>query len=397
MVEHYTGDEINLLDYLVVILKRKKMIIGVTFSAALITTLISLVMTPIYKAETKILPPQQNSSSVASQLLNQFSGGALASVGSALGIENPNDIYIGILKSRTIYDRIIDRFGLMDTYEAGYRADARNSLDESLIVQSGKEGIISIAVEDKDPERAARMANGFVEELKVITQTLAVTEASQRRLFFEEQLNRAKENLIQAEEDMKGFMEKTGAIKMEEQAEAVISSIAILKAQIAAKEVELKVMRTYAAPQNPDLQRVEEELLGMREQLAGLETRDGKNPDPLMPTERMPAIGTDYIRKMRDLKYHETLFELMAKQYEIARVDEARDATIIQVLDEAVPPERRAKPKRKLMVMVAAFIGFFFSIFAAFFLEYIKNLRKGSDNKERLDALKRYAKFRPGR
>jgi tyrosine-protein kinase Etk/Wzc len=397
MAENHNADEINLLDYLIVILKRKKMIIGVTLSAALITALISIAMPPVYRAETRILPPQQSSMGVASQLLAQFAGDASGLVGGALGIKKPNDVYIGMLKSRTIYDRIIDRFGLMDIYEARYMEDARSRLDEVLNVQSGKDDIITVSVEDKDPERAARMANAFVEEMKDITQNLAVTEASQRRLFFEEQLKRAKENLIKAEEAMKGFQEKTGAIKIEDQTAAVIESIARFRALIAAKEVELKVMKTYATSQNPDFQRVEEELRGMREQLTALEAREGKKPDPLMPTASMPAIGTDYIRKLRDLKYNETLFELMAKQYEIARVDEARDATIIQVLDEAIPPERRAKPKRALMVLVTAFTGLFFSVFGAFFMEHMKNIEMDADNRERLDSIKKYAKLRPVR
>jgi uncharacterized protein involved in exopolysaccharide biosynthesis len=397
MMEEHNGDEINLLDYLIVVLKRKKMIIGVTLSAASITVLVSLLMTPIYRAETRILPPQQNSSGLASQFLAQFAGDASGLLSGTLGIKNPNDVYVGMLRSRTLYDRIIDRFGLMEIYEARYRSDARERLEESLSVESGKDGIIAIAVEDEDPERAARMANAFVRELKEITQDLAVTEASQRRLFFEEQLKRSKENLIRAEEDMKGFQEKTGAIKIEEQTAAVIESIARLRALIAAKVVELKVMKTYATSQNPDFQRVEEELSGMREQLAALEAREGKKPDPLMPAESMPSIGTDYIRKLRDLKYNETLFELMAKQYEIARVDEARDATVIQVLDEALPPEKRARPKRALMVLVTAFAGLFFSIFGAFFTEYMGNLKKDADNRERLDSLKKYAKFGPVR
>lgn len=395
MAENHNADEINLLDYLIVILKRKKMIVGVTLSATLITALISLVMTPIYRAETRILPPQQNSSGLASQLLAQFAGDASGLVGGALGIKKPNEVYIGMLKSRTIYDRIIDRFGLMEIYDARYMEDARSRLDKVLNVQSGKDDIITVSVEDKDPERAARMANAFVEELKEITQNLAVTEASQRRLFFEEQLRRVKENLMKAEEAMKGFQEKTGAIKIEDQAAAVIEYIARFRALIAAKEVELKVMKTYATSQNPDFQRVEEELRGMREQLAALEERKGEKPDPLMSTESMPAIGTDYIRKLRDLKYNETLFELMTKQYEIARVDEARDATIIQVLDEALPPEKKAKPKRALMVLVTAFTGLSFSVFGAFFMEHMKNMEMDTDNRERLDSIKRYAKLRP--
>lgn len=210
-----------------------------------------------------------------------------------------------------------------------------------------------------------------------------------------EQLKDAKESLIKAEESMRGFQERTGAIKIDEQAKAVIEGIAQLRAQIAAKEVGLKVMRTYATPQNPDLQRTEEELRGLRAELRKLEARGSDhNPDPLMPTGRIPGVGTEYIRKLRDFKYNEALYEILLKQFEAAKLDEAKDAAMIQVIEKAIPPEKRAKPKRKQMVMIAMVTGFFFSIFAAFFMEYIEKSSKGPDNKERFETLKRYANFR---
>jgi tyrosine-protein kinase Etk/Wzc len=386
--------DVSVLDFLIIILKHKRLVWGITLSAAAMTVLISLLMTPMYRAETKILPPQQNTSGIATELLSQFSGGGLGLVGGALGLKNPNDIYVGMLKSRTISDRIIDRFKLMEIYDARYMTDARKELDGLLDVQSDKEGIITVSVEDEDPARAAAMANAFVGELRDLTQNLAVTEASQRRLFFEEQLKKAKGDLIRAEDAMKGFQEKTGAIQIDEQAKAVIDAIAQLRAQIAEKEVELKVMRTYATSANPDLQMTEEALAGMKQQLQRMERGGEKNPDPLVPTGRMPAVGTDYLRKLREVKYYETLFALMAKQYEIAKVDEARNATVIQVLDRAVPPEKKARPKRALMAVVATFTGFFFAVFAAFFAEFVE--RSGSDagNREKLDAIRRNAKFR---
>jgi tyrosine-protein kinase Etk/Wzc len=387
-------DDVSVLDFLIVILKHKKLILGITLSAVAMTLLISLLMTPMYRAETKILPPQQNTSGIASELLSQFSGGGLGLVGGALGLKNPNDIYVGMLESRTIGDRIIDRFKLMEIYDADYMTDARKELDGLLDVQSDKEGIITVSVEDEDPARAAAMANAFVEELRDLTQNLSVTEASQRRLFFEEQLKKAKGDLIRAEDAMKGFQEKTGAIQIDEQAKAVIDGIAQLRAQIAEKEVELKVMRTYATSANPDLQRTEEALAGMKQQLQRMERGGEKNPDPLVPTGRMPAVGTDYLRKLRDVKYYETLFDLMAKQYEIAKVDEARNATVIQVLDRAVPPEKKARPKRALMAVVATFTGFFFAVFAAFFAEFVERSRSDAGNREKLDAIRRNAKFR---
>ena len=396
--EDIMSDEINLLDYLVVLLKRKRLIMGITFGAAIITAIISLIMPPIYRAETKILPPQQGSS-MATQFLSQLGSAAGlvgGAVGGAVGIKTPNDLYIGLLKSRLVLDGVIDRFKLMELYKTKSRENARRGLADTLKARDDKKsGIITIGVEDKDPKRAADMANAFVEELKNMNKGLAVTEAGQRRLFFEEQLKDTKEALIKAEDSMEGFQERTGAIKIDEQAKAVIEGIANLRAQIAAKEVGLKVMRTYATPQNPDIQRAEEELRGMREQLGRLETRSGgHNPDPLMPTGRIPALGTEYIRKLREFKYQEALYEILLKQYEAARLDEARDAAIIQVIEKAIPPEKRVKPKRKQMVMIATFSGLFFSVFAAFFMEYIEKLKSNPEDKVRLEAIKKNANFR---
>lgn len=387
-------DEINLLDYLIVLLKRKRLILGITLGAAIITAIISLIMPPVYRAETKVFPPQQRSSSLALGMLNQLGG--IPDISGALGLKTPGDLYVGILTSRTVADRIIDRFDLLKLYDAEYREDARKQLLEDVLNATidKESGIITISVEDKDPKRAANMANAFVEELMNLTKGLAVTETAQRRLFFEEQLKDTKSSLLKAEEAMKGFQEKTGVLQVEEQAKAVIEGIANIRAQVAAKEVELKVMRTYSTPNNPDLQKAEEALKGLKLELNKLEAKGGTNPDPLMPTGRMPAVGTEYIRKLRDLKFNETLYELLAKQYELAKLDEARDVVIIQVVDKAIPPDKRAKPKRTLMVIIATFTGFFLAVFAAFFMEFRERASGDPENKERFETLKRYANFR---
>jgi tyrosine-protein kinase Etk/Wzc len=391
-----SGDEVNLLHSLLVILKHKKMIVCVTLAFAVITAVISLMMTPIYKADTKILPPQASGSSISSQVLSQL-GDSSGVIGSSLGIENPNDLYIGMLKSRVIYNYIINRFELMALYKAEYVEDAREILAGSVTIASNKKDkIISVSVEDKDPKRAAEMANAFIEKLKEMTQTFAVTEASKRRLFFEEQLKKVKEDLLKSEETMQGLQETTGAVSMDDQAKVVIESIAELRAQIAAKEVEIKVLKTYTEPKNPDLQKTQDALKGMKEQLQKLETKSGETPDPLMSTGRMPAIGTDYVRKLRDVKYQETLLDLMAKQYEIARVDEARDATVIQVLDKATPPARKAKPSRTIMVIMATIIGLFLSTLTAFFIEHMERIADDEENKKMIELLRTYSFFNWG-
>ena len=265
-------ESINLFDSLLVLLRWKKFILTLTLSLAALTALISLVLPTIYRAETSILPPQQSSSGMAAQLMSQVGGFGLEGVLS--GIKTTNELYVGLLKSRFVLDRIIDRFGLLAEYKTKYREDARISLMNDLSIDNDKRSnIITIRVDHKDPRTAADMANAFVEELKNLTQGIAVTEASQRRLFFEEQMKNTKTDLVRAEDSLKGFQEKTGTIEIKEQAKAVIESIAHLRAQIAAKEVQRKVFMTYATSRNPDVQKTEEELKGMQEQLSKLEGR----------------------------------------------------------------------------------------------------------------------------
>lgn len=386
-------DEINLLDYLIVLLKRKKLIISITFGAAIITAIICFIISPTFEAQTTILPPKQSSSSA--ELLAQASG-LSGFIGGALGMQTSSELYIGMLKSRTILDHIIDRFKLMELYDVEYREDAREELIEDVLnATSDKDsGIITVAVEDKDPKRAANMANAFVEELRNLTKGLAVSEAAQRRLFFEEQLKDTKTALINSEEAMKSFQEKTGALQVEEQAKAVIEGIAGLRAQIAAKEVEIKVIKTYSTPNNPDLQKAEEALRGLKAELSKLEARGSGGYDPLMPTGRMPEVGTEYMRKLRDLKFNETLYELLAKQYEAAKLDEARESAIIQVIDKAVPPDKKAKPKILLLVAIATAAGFFLAILSAFFMEYKVRASQDPENREKFEELKGLAKFK---
>jgi tyrosine-protein kinase Etk/Wzc len=388
-----SGDETNLLHYLMVIMKRKKIIAGITLSCALITAVISLIMPDIYKARTKILPPQQSGSSISSQVLSEI-GGASGLIGNSLGIKNENDMYVGILKSDTIHDFLIDKFGLMKIYDSRYREDARDKLDSSVTIENGKDSIISVSVEDESPQRAAEIANAFIEKLKEIAQSFSVTEASARRIFFEEQLNKVKENLLKAEEAMKGLQEKTGAFSMDDQTKAVIQSIADLRAQISAKEVEISVMKTYIEPKNQDLRKAQAALKEMKEQLQIFEAKTGENTDTLMPTGRMPQVGTDYARKFREVKYNETLFDLISGQYEIARVDEAKDAIVIMVLDKARPPTKKVKPKRILMVAIATFTGFFLAIFAAFFMEYAEKASSDAGNRKIIELIKAYSIIR---
>jgi tyrosine-protein kinase Etk/Wzc len=385
------GVEINLTKLVRALSRHTRLILGITVASAVVAVVVSLLLPAYYKAEARILPPQEKPGNLAAQMMGQ-AGGLLALAGGATPLKSQGELFLAMMKSRTVLDRIVDRFDLLNRYRFGllnlggkrYREDARKRLLELLSAREDrKSGIVILTVEDKDSKRAADMANAFVEELKSLAGGLAITEAGQRRMFFEDQLSHTKESLARAEEEIKAFQQRTGMFQVDAQARAIIEGIARLRAGIAVKEVEAKVLRSFATAQNPDLQRVEEEIRALRQELEKVETSKGHGFDPLMPSGRVPEMGTEYLRKLRQLKYNETLYELLSKQFELAKLDEARDAVVIQVIDRAIPPERKSWPPRAWIVLLSAAMGLLLVIIFVLRLEWstIKSENPSSDEK----------------
>jgi tyrosine-protein kinase Etk/Wzc len=383
-------DEISLLDLAIVLAKHKKLILGLPFAAAVVAAGVSLLMPNVYTATARILPPQQ-SQSTAAAMLGQL--GALAgAAGSSLGIKNPNDLYVGMLKSRSVADGLIERYGLQRRYEQETLDDTRKALEKVTKVSAGKDGIVAIEVDDEDPRFAAELANAYVDALHRLNQTLAVTEAAQRRLFFERQLQQTQDSLARAEVELKKVQQATGVVQLDAQGKAAIEAVAALRARIAAKEVELAAMRTFATERNPDYQRLTEELAGLRGQLARFER--GGEPSALPSAARLTEAGLDYVRKLREVKYQETVFELLARQFEAAKLDEARNASLIQVLDKAVPPERKSKPRRSLIVIVSALATGLIAVLLAFMREARERALADPERADRYRLLRQYLKWR---
>lgn len=334
----------SLLDLLVALAERKWFILSMTLAGALVMTVIAFLLPPMYTATASIMPPQQQQSA-ASALLGQL--GPIVG-GGALGIKTPADIYVAILGSRTIADDLIQSFSLRQLYGVPTVFDARKVLAKRSRISGGRDPLIKVAVEDRDPKRAAALANAYLEELSRQNGRLALTESAQRRLFFERQLEAQKKSLADAEVALKATQERTGVLQVTAQVESVIGNMARLRAGIAIREVALSSLESAATPQNPEVVRQQAELGALRQQLQKLETSGdpGGHGDTFIPTSLVPKVGLEYVRAVRDLKYNETLFELLLKQYEAARIDEAKEAPVIQVVDSAVPPERRSWPSR---------------------------------------------------
>jgi tyrosine-protein kinase Etk/Wzc len=340
------------------VLRERKFIGIVVLIGTIVALVLALLLPKEYTAKALAMPPSQNQSSMSGMLLGQL--GSLAGMGAKdLGLKNPTDLYIGILHSRTVADSLIQQFHLEKLYGKKDMTDVRAKLKDRTEIVATKESMISISVTDRDPKRAADMANAYVKELQTLSNTLAVTEASQRRMFYEQQLQQAKNQLGDAEIALKQTQEKTGVLEINSQARAIIDAIADVKGQIAAKEVKIQSMRAYVTEQNPALKAQEQELAAMRTQLQKLEKQQPQSAgDIAIPSNALPELGLKYIRRYRDVKYYETVYQLIAKQYELARIDEAKEAGLMQVVDSAVVPDKKSWPPRLLIVLLSALAAF---------------------------------------
>lgn len=358
VVEMVDDDEISLLDLLQTVVDNLRLLVLGPLAAGLLVLGGTFLVAPTYTAVTQFLPPQQQQGAAAAMLQSLGSLGGLA--GAAAGIKNPSDQYIAFMKSRSLQDAIIDRFDLMKKWEIELRQDARLALDGAVRITAGKDGIIDVEVDDEDPIFAAAMANAYVEELRALMNRLAVTEAQQRRQYFEQQLQKAKDSMVKAEQALKATGVNSSAIKSSP--EAAVGAVAEIQARIAAQEIKIGSMRGYLTESAPDFKQAITELAALRSQLSKLESGGP-----------ISVGGSDYIARFRDFKYHETLFELFAKQYELARADEAREGAVIQVLDVAAPPDRKSKPKKALIAVITTLATGFALLLFVFLRQALRN------------------------
>ena len=390
--EDQSGSGIDLIELLLILARKKAAILKFTLAAAVVAALVSFLLPKLYTATSTILPPQQSQSALTAML------GQLSSVAglneSDLGLKNPGDLFIAMLKSRTIEDRLIDRFDLRKVYWVKSYQDARKKLENRSYIVAEREGLISVSVSDRDPQRAADLTNAYVEELHALNSDLAVSEAAQRRVFYQQKLDAEREQLALSELALKQAQEKSGLLQPDAQARAIIQSVADMRAQVALHEVQVQAMRTYATAGNPDLRRAEEELSGLRAQLAKLERNTGEigNGNVELPTRQLPQAELEYIRRARDLKYHEAFYDFLSKQLEAARIDEAKDAVVVQMVDKAVVPEKKSSPQRMLIVLTTAIAAFIASCLAVLLAEIVRRKQQDPLERERLARLRRSLK-----
>ena len=388
------GGGIDFFDLLFVLTEARTKIAIFVLVAMLIGAAIALLTTPSFTASALILPPQQNQSTLTSLMGQLGSLASLAGVGSQF--KSPADMYIGVLESRTIADDLIAKFHLQGLYKAKTMEDTRIRLKKHSKFIATKDGLIHITVEDHSPTRASDMTNAYVDELYLMNSHLAITEAAQRRLFFDQELADEKNKLANAEDALKQMEEKTGVFQLTGQAEAIIRSLAQVRAEITSREVELQAMRTFATEQNPEAVRLQEEINSLRSQLAKLE-HDPHAPqldENGLPAGRVPAVGLEYARKLRDVRFNEALYELLTKQYEAARIDEAKAAPVIQVVDRAVPPDKRSSPHRTLLTLGFGFVAFLLACIGAVVSNALQRMEHAPEYSSKVRRLRGWFRFR---
>jgi tyrosine-protein kinase Etk/Wzc len=385
-------DEVTLIEILTQLALRKWLILGMTGAAMLIGIAIALLLPVRYTATTRIMPPQQAQSSAAmmmNQLAASSGGSPLAAIaGAGLGLKNPNDIYVGMLNSRPVADAIIQKFNLRADYHSRDMTAARKKLAKFTTVTAEKSGFILVSVSDKDKKRVADMANAYVDELRALTRHLAVTEASRRRLFYEEELKDAKESLVAAESAFQQVQQNKGLVALDAQAKAMIESLTELRARAAAKQVQLQALRSYATDRNPEVEITQRELTSIQDEITRMEARSHTSKLPDLGLEDVPGAGLEYLRAEHEVKYRQALFDLLIRQYDAARLDESKEPTIIQVMEPPIEPDRKSSPKRTLIVLASSVVGLFIGCVVALLQYWFRLLESDPYSLPRLIALK---------
>ena len=360
-------DEISLLDLATALGEEKATLFAIPLITTLVAVVVSLMMTPIFTAKTVVIPPQQQQSGAAAALASLGGLAGLAGLGGGGGLKSPDEMYVAFLGSEGMQNRIIAELKLQERYEAKTLSDTRKALKEQMRISSDKKsGLLSIEADDKDPAFAAELANRHVVELRAMLGRLAVTEAQQRRVFYEQQIQQTQDKLALAEVAFRAAKEKSGMQVTSVLAETGVRASAELRGQIASREVQLQAMSRFATAQNPETQRIASELAALRSQLNKTEQGSGESKAAASP------LHQEAVKSFRDVKVQEAMLEVLIRQYELARVDEAKEGPLIQQVDVAMPPERKSKPKRAVIVLVAAFAGLFLGVLVAFVRRALK-------------------------
>jgi uncharacterized protein involved in exopolysaccharide biosynthesis len=378
-------DEINLMDILLVIAKYNRFIIVFTLISVLLAFVYALRLPNLYTSNALIMPPQAPISQ-AGMLMGQLSSlglgaGAGAGAGASLAV---------LITSQKLAYQMVDRLKLQSVYKVKNIEAARNALATSTKVTTNKDGTILIECSDKDPKMAALLVKTYVEELDRFNSTIAVTAASRTRLYLEKQLKLANQELAKIELEMNEVQKNTDLTPIEVQSGTMLNLITTLRAQITVNEMQLANLKTYATENNPQYLKTILSLTALRAKLQKLESVNDAEKKDESEIKSTSKTGSKFFNAMRDLKYQQAMVENLKKQYDVAKLDEAKDANIIQVINEPLVAEQPSKPQRHLIVTIGALLGVLLSSILAFIMNALDKAKHNPESAERLNLLRRY-------
>ena len=341
--------ELDLLAFALLLMRNRRIILGCGVGALALMLVFVLQAHPRYASTASMVIPQNNNMT-AVKLMAQLPMNTADLLGGGY------ELYADILKSRVVGDRLIDDFHLVDVYKVRDRETAEKVLEGRTKVVTQREGLVRVTVEDTSPQRAADLANDYLRQLDVLNQQLALTTAGQERAFLERELVKEKDALAGAEVALKQVQEKNTGVTPEVQAMAGVSALATTRAQLRAAQIQLSALLASETEQNPEVVRLRSEIAGLNAQVQNLE-KGAPGASNGTPLARVPEAELEFVRRKRDVAFHETLFELLEKEYELAKEQEAKNPSIVQVLDVGIPSTHKAWPPRTIYCLLAFFIG----------------------------------------
>lgn len=391
--------KVHWLDYVLVLLKHGRLLTYPTLAVMALTYMALFLSHDMYTSSASLLPPHQNMT-LGAQLMELIGGGITpgninhsmtGDLGSFLGLKSPGELYVGLMYSDTITNHIIDRFNLRQEYHAKTFELAGKTLRKRVEIKTDKDGLIKIKVKALDPKQAAEMANAYVDELDKLLKVMRVEEAGDRLGFLEKQRQQTRFNVQKAEEALRKFGEHKSVLQIDAQVKSMLEYIAKLRASIDAKEIQIDVLQKQATLYNYDVIALQTELKGLKVKLKEAETQwdQSGNGEVCLPTSTVPSLQLEFLQLTREVKFQEALYQLYAKLVEFARMDIARNVTVIQTVDRAEPPGDRSNQRMAPTVLIGA-AAFFLMAFIAFVWEYFEALKSEEEEAHRLSMLSDY-------
>ncbi|MGE3540895.1 MAG: GumC family protein [Candidatus Tectimicrobiota bacterium] len=383
-------DELSLRDYWRILVHYRRSILTLTSAVIVLIALWTLSQPNTYRGTTTLMPLSGPRSSLSSALGEL--GGLVPGLGGAFSKDNPTDRLQVVLQSYTLALSVVRHLNLLPvlfaskwdaqtqqwrTNQPPTEQDAVRKLNTLVSISASKQGVLTVAVEHPDPVLAAAIANRYISSLQQSLQNNAFSLAKKHRLFIAEQLDKARHDLAGAEEALKQFEQTYGIVALDAQTTAAVQAISFLEGQIMVKEVQLRVQQRLTTGASQEVTLLQEELRGLRNQLSRLQRGLPAEQQPLatvkppaeqawVPFTEAPDIKLRYARLQRENLVQNKVYTLLAQQLEQAKIDEARDEIAFQVLDQALPPDRKSKPKRLQNIAAAGFVGLMLSVVLAF-------------------------------